>query len=66
MSRAQNELAFTVPWTRPADDWSRIKAAEMHAAGYPAGAIIQQLEAYGIGHYAAQGLVRKLQNGDAP
>jgi hypothetical protein len=47
--------------TRPADDWSRAKAAEMFRAGYPAGTIIRHLEAYGIGLYAAQNIVRNLQ-----
>jgi hypothetical protein len=49
------------PWTKPADDWSRAKAAEMHRDGYAAGVIIAKLEAYGIGFYAAQALVRNLQ-----
>jgi hypothetical protein len=47
--------------TRPADDWSRAKAAEMFRAGCHAGTIIRHLEAYGIGLYAAQNIVRNLQ-----
>jgi hypothetical protein len=65
MTRALNQLSFMTPWTKPADDWSRAKAAEMHQAGYPAGVIIAKLEAYGIGFYAAQALVRNFQEGDA-
>jgi hypothetical protein len=52
-------------WTKPADEWSRAKAAEMHRDGYAAGVIIDKLEAYGIGFYAAQALVRRLKNGGA-
>ena len=62
MSRAINQTAFMTSWTKPADDWSRAKAAEMHAAGYDAGTIVRHLEAYGIGFYAAQALVRGLQD----
>jgi len=65
MSRALNQIAFMTPWTKPADDWSRAKAAEMHAEGYAAGVIIDKLEAYGIGVYAAQALVRILQDGES-
>jgi hypothetical protein len=61
MTRALNQIAFMTPWTKPADDWSRAKAAEMHADGCAAGVIIGKLEAYGIGFYAAQALVRNLQ-----
>jgi hypothetical protein len=61
MSRAINRTAFMTPWTKPADDWARAKAAEMHGAGSAAGVIIAKLEAYGIGFYAAQALVRNLQ-----
>jgi len=64
MTRAINQLSFMTPWTKPADDWSRAKAAEMHAQGYAAGVIIDTLEAYGIGLYAAQAVVRKLQEGE--
>jgi hypothetical protein len=49
-------------WTKPADDWSREKAAEMRRDGYAAGVIIDKLEAYGIGFYAAQALVRQLDD----
>jgi hypothetical protein len=49
-----------VPGTRLADDWSRAQAEEMHREGYSAGTIIGHLEAYGIGLYAAQALVRHL------
>ena len=66
MSRAINQIVFMTPWTKPADDWSRAKAAEMHRAGYEAGIIISHLEAYGIGLCAAQVLVRGLQDGGAP
>lgn len=65
MSRAMNQAWFMTPWTKPADDWSRAKAAEMHHGGYDAGTIIRHLEAYGTGLYAAQCLVRNLQKGDA-
>jgi hypothetical protein len=65
MSRPINRMPVRPPWGKPADDWSRAKAAEMHAAGYADGVIIDHLEAYGIGLYAAQTLVRNLQNGDA-
>ena len=65
MTHALNQIAFMTPWTKPADDWSRAKAAEMHEAGYPAGVIIDKLEAYGIGLYAAQALVRNLEEGGA-
>jgi hypothetical protein len=47
-----------IPWTKPADQWAIDKAAEMLVAGYDAGTIIRHLEAYGIGFYAAQALVR--------
>jgi len=66
MSRAINQIAFMTPWTKPADDWSRAKAAQMHGTGYAAGAIIRHLEAYGIGLSAAQALVRDLQNRSTP
>jgi hypothetical protein len=65
MSRAINQASFMTPWTKPADDWSRAKAAEMHRAGYTAGTILGHLEAYGIGFYAAQAIVRALQCGGA-
>ena len=65
MSRAINHAAFTTPWTKPADDWSRAKGKEMFDAGYPAGTIIRHLEAYGIGFYAAQAIVRNLACGGA-
>ena len=65
MSRALNQITFMTPWTKPADDWSRAKASEMHQAGYAAGVIITKLEAYGIGLYAAQAVVRRLQEGGA-
>ncbi len=65
MTRALNQLSFMTPWTKPADDWSRAKAAEMHEAGYAAGVIIDKLEAYGIGLYAAQALIMEIQNGGA-
>jgi hypothetical protein len=45
------------PWTAPADDWARETAARMLMERVSAGAIIQHLEAYGIGVYAAQALV---------
>jgi hypothetical protein len=51
-----NQIACMTPWNKPADDWSRAKAAEMHQAGYAASVIIAKLEAYGIGLYAAQAL----------
>ena len=47
-----------VAWTKPADKWATEKAAEMLAASYDPGTIIRHLEAYGIGFYAAQALVR--------
>jgi hypothetical protein len=50
-------------WTAPADQWSRDHAADMLAQGYSAGAIIAKLEAYGTGFYAAQAIVRALQEG---
>jgi len=65
MTGAMNQFFFMTPWTKPADNWSREKAAEMHRDGYAAGVIIAKLEAYGIGFYAAQALVRKLQDGGA-
>jgi hypothetical protein len=65
MTHALNQITFMTPWTKPADDWSRAKAAEMHQAGYAAGVIIAKLEAYGIGLYAAQALVKNLQKGAA-
>jgi hypothetical protein len=61
MSRAINHVAFMTPRRKPADDWARAKAGEMHRDGYSAGVIIAKLEAYGIGFYAAQALVRDLQ-----
>jgi hypothetical protein len=64
MTRALNQNAFMTPWTKPADDWSRAKAAEMHEAGYAAGVIIKKLEAYGIGFHSAQALVRELHEAD--
>src|SRR5665213_3392548 len=48
MRRAINQISFMTPWRKPADDWSRAKAAEMHQAGYSAGTIIDHLEAYGV------------------
>jgi hypothetical protein len=60
MSQARNQIRHTVSWTKPADDWSRAKAAEMHQAAYSAGTIIAHLEAYGIWFYAAQTIVRDL------
>jgi hypothetical protein len=63
MSRDVNRISIRPPGTRPADAWARAKADEMHREGYSAGAIISHLEAYGIGLYAAQALVRELQNG---
>ena len=47
-----------IAWTKPADQWAIDKAAEMLAAGCEPGTIIRHLEAYGIGFYAAQALVR--------
>jgi hypothetical protein len=64
MSRPINPMPVRPPWGKPADDWSRAKAAEMHAAGYSAGLIIDHLQAYGISLYAAQSLVRNLKRGD--
>ena len=55
-----------VAWTRPADKWATEKAAEMLAAGYDAGTIIRHLEAYGIGLYAAQALVRPKEETQLP
>ena len=52
-------------WTAPADDWCRETATRMHADGYTAGAIIQHLEAYGCGLFAAQAIVIRLQRGEA-
>jgi hypothetical protein len=66
MSRAVNRIVIKAPGNRPADAWSRAKAAEMHGQGYSAGTIIGHLEAYGIGLYATQALVRELQNGGGP
>jgi hypothetical protein len=66
MTRARKQIALTTRWIKPADDWSRDKAAEMYQAGYAARVIIDKLEAYGIGLYAAQGLVRNLQKQGAP
>jgi hypothetical protein len=65
MSRQINRISHMASWTKPADEWSRAKAAEMHRDGYAAGVIIDKLEAYGIGFYAAQALVRRLKNGGA-
>ena len=55
-----------VAWTKPADKWATEKAAEMLAAGYDAGTIIRHLEAYGIGFYAAQALVRPKKEVQVP
>jgi hypothetical protein len=60
MSRQPNLVAFMTPWNKPADDWSREKAAEMRGEGYADGIIIAKLEAYGIGLTAAQELLRAL------
>jgi hypothetical protein len=65
MSQQINRISHMPSWTKPADDWSRAKAAEMHREGYSAGVIIDKLEAYGIGLYAAQALVRNLNDADA-
>jgi hypothetical protein len=65
MSRQVNLLRFMTPWNKPADDWAREKAAEMHRDGYDAAAIIAKLDAYGIGFYAARALAAKPSGGDA-
>lgn len=65
MSRQLNRISFMTPWNKPADDWAREKAAEMHCDGYPDGVIIAKLEAYGIGIYAAQATVRNLRKAEA-
>ena len=57
----KDERSSGVPWTKPADEWSKNKAAEMFAAGYDPRTIIEKLEAYGIGYMSAQALVRELQ-----
>jgi hypothetical protein len=64
MSRAVHTVSFMTPWNKPADDWAKAKAEEMMREGYSPGAIIAKLEAYGIGLYAAQALVRKPGEGD--
>lgn len=60
MNRAFQMIHFTRR-NKPADDWAKAKAAEMLKDGYPPGAIIAKLDAYGIGLYAAQALVRDVQ-----
>ena len=65
MSHAINRMSVSSPWDKPADDWSRAKAAETREAGYADGLIIDHLQAYGISLYAAQSLVRNLKKGGA-
>lgn len=54
-------FAYMRDLTAPADDWCRETAARMYAERCTPGAIIQYLEAYGCGLYAAQAIVTKLQ-----
>jgi hypothetical protein len=65
MSYAINAISFMTPWNKPADDWARAKAEEMHKDGYPPGVIVAKLEVYGIGFYAARSLLRNPDQGDA-
>jgi hypothetical protein len=65
MNRAINFISFMTPWNRPADDWARAKATEMHREGYAHGVIIAKLEAYGTGFYASSAIVRSLSEGGA-
>lgn len=65
MSRQVNQVCFMTPWNKPADDWSRETAAQMRREGYADGIIIAKLEAYGVGLYAAQAILRNLQDGGA-